>query len=348
MQRTEDLLDNPFMVVLRRDHDELLKDCAKNKDGAVLVVPQATSLKGVAIKLNFVETHVLQLQPACSSGSYINLVGQGIEIKEKEKVLTTSFGFRHYRRLNILEEQSIYEFNAVFKILVVDNPIIGEISSQIGENKPRETVACCDLLNSAPEVENELFDRLHSFRQRYVQVKGCEKETARRIGVIAEDVVLRLTKHFGALNSADFVHVQVERTIYAALHAFIWPHLLTATEEHANKLHAIFQAWTPALVCQELKAPERFAAADLRAASEKLKELDLMISPMEKLQGLQEVVTAAQNAANTGGGVTGQGGGSRKNKSVTDATLVSTWYVLFLRWKFPIRLGGGNDNLVCY
>ena len=38
-----------------------------------------------------------------------------------------------------------------------------------------------------------------------------------------------------------------------------------------------------------------------------------MISPMEKLQGLQEVVTLAQNAANTGGGVTGQGGGGKSN-----------------------------------
>eukprot|EP00913_Durusdinium_trenchii_P007823 g7342.t1 len=76
-------------------------------DRTVILVPCAECLEAEHFGQSFLETHLLQASamPNC----YMNLLGQGVEIKESS--VTTQLGFQEHRICEVLQNDSMYDLS---------------------------------------------------------------------------------------------------------------------------------------------------------------------------------------------------------------------------------------------
>mmetsp|Transcript_95401 Transcript_95401/g.309138 ORF Transcript_95401/g.309138 Transcript_95401/m.309138 type:complete len:503 (+) Transcript_95401:135-1643(+) len=116
----EDLNKNPFLCVLQKSFEGLYRRAVERGD-ATLVVPCAECLDGSSFDQVFVETHVLRAAPV--PGCFINLCGQGVEVKDSS--VHTDLGFAEKRICEVLQTESMYEFGNHFRVLITDRPLIG-------------------------------------------------------------------------------------------------------------------------------------------------------------------------------------------------------------------------------
>eukprot|EP00745_Piridium_sociabile_P030902 TRINITY_DN51265_c0_g1_i1.p1 TRINITY_DN51265_c0_g1~~TRINITY_DN51265_c0_g1_i1.p1 ORF type:complete len:194 (-),score=10.10 TRINITY_DN51265_c0_g1_i1:642-1223(-) len=135
--RSEDIDRNPLMVSLRAHFLRMyLMLCER---GGVLLLPVASSLNGVKVTQVLIECHIL----FCTHipGHFLNLIGQGVELRERRAF--TSFGFKEERHCNVVQEDSLFDNGCTFKVVCVDEPI------QILNPAPLQAQSCTTRLKSS-------------------------------------------------------------------------------------------------------------------------------------------------------------------------------------------------------
>lgn len=287
----EDLMQNPFLRVLRASFDGIYRSAAERGDATAVIVPCSDCLETDNFSETFVETHVLYATHV--PGFYTNLLGQGIEVSDAS--VTTDLGFADVRVCKVLQAESMYDYGNNFRILVTDRPLVGKFRVAHAVEPGTTRLETSDWLNSAPAVMDELFDQVDRFRKTFVQVPGCEQSTAERIREMCDEAKKRLIRHHKLRQLAEHrqVEYQVSRSVYAALHSFVFPHLQRILGEAEKRLALQLQAYSST---RELASQEDIGLLDVTPSAELLSLLDHKITPHEKIEAINDAHTALQKA----------------------------------------------------
>jgi len=319
-QHAEDLMQNPFLRVLRASFEDLYRQAAERGESTTLLVPCAECLETENFNQIFMETHVLR--SVSVPGCYMNLCGQGVEIKDGVGV-STQLGFSEHRACEVVQTESMFDFGSCFRVLVIDRPLIGRYravqgavdrSSALAKAKanPAPTAGGLSLpdvssqadqaaewLNSAAAIQDALFDEVDRFRKTFVQVPGCEQSTAERIREIVGDSVRKLIKHHGLTQTSQQKQLEhhVSRHTYAVLHSFLFPHLQEILGEAEARLESGIRSF--ASVGELLEAipgaqGRGLGLVDLGGCAEQLAEVEHKITPHEKIACINEAHTLLQ------------------------------------------------------
>uniref|UniRef100_A0A0G4F6W2 VPS9 domain-containing protein n=1 Tax=Chromera velia CCMP2878 TaxID=1169474 RepID=A0A0G4F6W2_9ALVE len=312
MKGKEDLGTNPFITVLRSSFERLNKFVSERE--ATLLVPSAVSISGVHITQVLVESHIIQ--PTHIPGSFINLSGQGLEVRDG--AVHTSFGFKEHRVCRILQEEGVYEYGHNYKILIIDVPVTGSFSgvaNQSGSKDPQRSsgqiapeladfetsadeaaAALQDWFELCPEVETDLHAKLGRLKRTYILVSGLEYDFAQRLSEICSLVVSKLCEHprlewasHTQFNRSIVVNA-VEHHIFNGVYPKLWRHLTTSLWPREKVLQsrlALFPS-SSALLEQFSLDPIK-SAANLDSAADKLGEMAAERLPHNKLQIIRSV-----------------------------------------------------------
>ncbi|CAJ1428935.1 unnamed protein product [Effrenium voratum] len=187
----EDLSQNRFLQILRASFEGIYQQAARRGERTVILVPCA-ECEAEHFDQLFAETHLLQA--SAIPGCYMNLVGQGVEIKDSS--VATQLGFQEHRVCEVLQSESMYDLGNTFKVLVIDKPLIGRHKPLPGavDRAKADQAPPDELLMHAPVIQGEFFDQVDRFRKTFIQVPGCENRTAERIRDIVTDAVQKLAK----------------------------------------------------------------------------------------------------------------------------------------------------------
>lgn len=300
---------NSFLRVLRDRFEGIYRLAAEKGEESCLLVPCAECLPDENFNQVFIEAHVLRATRA--PGFFMNLVGQGVEIKDN--AVSTHLGFQENRVCAVLQTESMYDYSHTFRVLVVDRPLTGKFRPTPGsERVPTGTTAgsgsrpaapmvdqACEWLNTAPAIQDDLFDQVDRFRKTFVQVPGCEQSTAERIRELVENATARLITHHNLKQPSQHrqLDYHVSRSVYAALHSFVFPHLKDILVEPEERLEAAILSYgsTAELLNCIPKAQENgLGSVDIQACSDQLDLLDHRITPHEKIQCIDEAHSVLQ------------------------------------------------------
>eukprot|EP00446_Apocalathium_sp_SHHI-4_P036965 CAMPEP_0177303650 /NCGR_PEP_ID=MMETSP0368-20130122/6245_1 /TAXON_ID=447022 ORGANISM="Scrippsiella hangoei-like, Strain SHHI-4" /NCGR_SAMPLE_ID=MMETSP0368 /ASSEMBLY_ACC=CAM_ASM_000363 /LENGTH=539 /DNA_ID=CAMNT_0018762209 /DNA_START=128 /DNA_END=1747 /DNA_ORIENTATION=- len=340
----EDLNKNPFLCVLQKSFEGLYRRAVERGD-ATLVVPCAECLDGSSFDHVFVETHVLRAAPV--PGCFINLCGQGVEVKDSS--VHTDLGFAEKRICEVLQTESMYEFGNHFRVLITDRPLIGRFrtvlaaADRVGSGasgskaavpspgpaggaaaggarawrpEPAEDPGPSDQplewLDSAPDIQGSHFDEVARFRNTFVQVPGCEQSTAERIREIVDATAHKLIRHHRLEQPSQQrqLEYQVSRNTYAALHSWIWRHLqhiLATPEERLEKGIRSFASAEELVEAIPGCQGRGLGLVDIKRCSDQLDEVDHKISPHEKIACIDEAYSALQRCVADGARQAGSG-----------------------------------------
>jgi len=233
----EDLERNPFFVALRTTYQALYERACRSGEETVILIPAASSLDDPqSIPLHLIEAHILRASHSTGQGIFVNLSGQGVEIKDGS--VSTSQGFEEHRMCTVIQQESMYEWDNTFRVLIIDIPIIGKYKNTARRARRDSFDAVEEWINTAPEIENDLFEVVNHFRQSYVQVPGFEYETGKRIERMCEMAAKKLRQFHNIQDpyQEGLLRYTVSKTMYAALHSFLFPHLVYALQVHEERL----------------------------------------------------------------------------------------------------------------
>jgi len=304
----EDLMKNPFLRVLRSSFEPLYRAAAERGEATTILIPCAECLDGENFSQIFIETHLLL--SACTPGCYMNLLGQGVEIKES---VSTHMGFTEQRTCEVLQTESMYDCSNTFRVLVTDKPLVGKYRILPGAaDRPKVGVSVAvtpahdgtneDWLNAAPAISDDFFDQVNRFRKTFVRVPGCEQSTAERMREITGATSQRLIRHHKLSQPSQQrqVDYQVSWNAYAALHSFVFPHLqniLTRPEEQLEKAIRSYQTAGELLDAMPDAAGRGLGTVDVRGCAEQLALMDHKITPHEKIACIEAAYSALQQCA---------------------------------------------------
>ncbi|KAF4668077.1 hypothetical protein FOZ61_007209 [Perkinsus olseni] len=335
----EDIFTNPFFAKVREEDSLLQYAAGGGSTGAaesgrppVILVPCQRSLSGQPESASLSRHHQIEahiLQSAHVPGQYCNLRGQGLEIKSDRVI--TGVGFGQRRICHVTQTENMYDYGTNFKIFVLDRPVCGAYTSGRGGAGPASLAMAgpCDWLSGCPQAEDDFYDKIFKFRQTYLLVPGYEKAAAVRIRDIASEAVAAVERHeagkpsglvrpVAAPPGSDIKH-EVERTAYATLHAFIFPHILQYTLPEDTRLterirrYAIVQEFVFRNYCNggnlnlrtilaAASAPKDILAAkndvltrSVQSLVAELGKLDNQIAPMDKLSAMTVCGTALEH-----------------------------------------------------
>lgn len=303
MQRSheEDLGQNAFLRALRVNYEGLYKRAAEKAENTIILMPCADSLHSEHISQAFAECHILQV--AYIPGNYMNLLGQGVEINDD--VVQTSFGFQEQRICTVIQRESMYDFGNSFTVLVLDKPLTGKWRiRQSGMDRPGLKTndvpfQPCDWLNTAPNIDAELWQEVHGFRKTFVRVRGCEQQMAERMHSICSETALKLIQHHQVKKEAQQREIAsaVSRAVYCVLHSFIFPHLVKELTPFEAKLVSVIKSFaSPAEVLEEIPGASNkgLSKVDVSRSSVRLANLDSLIAPHEKVGCVVETYNLLQ------------------------------------------------------
>eukprot|EP00933_Yihiella_yeosuensis_P035495 TRINITY_DN2904_c0_g1_i4.p1 TRINITY_DN2904_c0_g1~~TRINITY_DN2904_c0_g1_i4.p1 ORF type:complete len:443 (-),score=74.41 TRINITY_DN2904_c0_g1_i4:263-1591(-) len=309
----EDLMQNPFLQVLRASFEGIYAQAAARGERTCLLVPCADCLEGESFGQVFAETHLLQA--TCVPGCYMNLLGQGVEIKSS--TVSTHLGFQEPRVCEVLQNDSMYDLGNSFKVLVIDKPLSGRYkplkgassavssqpaaaattaaSSTAGTSEPSAE----DWLNTAPGIQGDLFDQVDRFRKTFIPVPGCEMSTAERIRDICREATQRLIRHHKLTLPSQHRQLEyvVSRNAYAALHSFVFPHLKRSLAQAEDRLQqAIWSYNTVEELVQAIPGAQGrgLGLVDVRTSSKELEAMDGKIAPHEKISCIDKAHSELQ------------------------------------------------------
>ncbi|KAF4728540.1 hypothetical protein FOZ63_025903 [Perkinsus olseni] len=322
----EDIFTNPFFAKVREEDSLLQYAAGGGAPGAaesgrppVILVPCQRSLSGqpesASLSRHQIEAHILQ--SAHVPGQYCNLRGQGLEIKADRVI--TGVGFGQRRICHVTQTENMYDYGANFKIFVLDRPVCGAYTSGRGGAGPASLAMAgpCDWLSGCPQAEDDFYDKIFKFRQTYLLVPGYEKAAAVRIRDISSEAVATVERHEGGKPSglvrpvaappgSDMKH-EVERTAYATLHAFIFPHILQYTLPEDTKLAERIRNYCNGgslnlrTILAAASAPKDILTAKddvltrcVQSLVAELGKLDNQIAPMDKLSALTTALEHCQ------------------------------------------------------
>jgi len=133
----------------------------------------------------------------------------------------------------------MYEWDNTFKVLIIDIPLAGTFKNTSRVARRDSFDAVQEWINTAPQIENDLFEVVNHFRQSYVQVPGFEYETGKRIERMCESAAkkLRMFHNIQDPYQEGLLRYTVSKTMYAALHSFLFPHLVNSLQVHEDRLN---------------------------------------------------------------------------------------------------------------
>lgn len=313
-------MQNPFMRSLRSSFENLYRRAAERGEATTIIAPCADCIEG-EISQNFAEAHILQA--AVVPGCHMNMLGQGVEIKDNS--VSTHLGFQEHRTCEVRQSESMYDFSNTFRVLVTDKPLCGRyriIQGAVDRGGPKApgnntgavgpADAQCDWLNTAPAIQDDFVDQVDRFRKTFVQVPGCEQSTAERIREIVGDAKKRLMRHHRLQqpNHQKQLDYQVSRHAYAFLHSFVFPHLqriLAPAEERLQKAIRSYATAAELVAAIPDAAGRGLATVDVRRCSEALELMDHKITPHEKITCIDEAHSMLQRGVEDGARADGAG-----------------------------------------
>lgn len=320
-------MQNPFLRAMQDVYSHIYDCAAERGEATTLLVPCAECLESKTFGQIFVETHVLQA--AAIPGIYMNMCGQGVEIKDTS--VSTHLGFSDKRTCEVLQTESMYERGNNFNVLIIDKPLIGDkyrpvqgavdrgsksaadaIAGAMG-GSPRgmglpsvgEEMGPAEWLSSASSIDTAHFDEVDRFRKTFVQVPGCEASTAERIREIVANTVQKLIRHHKLAQPTQQRQLKhhVSRATYAALHSWLFPHLVKILAVSEDRLDKGIQSYVSVaeLVDAIPGAQGRgLGQVDLKSCSDQLEEVDHKISPHEKIACINEAYSFLQQCVAEG------------------------------------------------
>eukprot|EP00397_Hematodinium_sp_SG-2012_P043998 GEMP01049035.1.p1 GENE.GEMP01049035.1~~GEMP01049035.1.p1 ORF type:complete len:420 (+),score=73.14 GEMP01049035.1:48-1307(+) len=293
--RTENLEQNPFIVTLRNAYPRIYEHACEKGERTVIVVPMKDCLlDSPTISQRFVETHILET--AYIPGNYLNLLGQGVEIKDD--CLLTSYGFKEQRVSKVVQQEFFSDYGqSGIKILVVDVPLAGQYRSQAKLQRRVSFDAVQEWINTAPQIENDLFENVNLFRRTYIQIPGFEIETGKRIETMCADATKKLQVFHDIRDpyQQSLLHYTVSKTIYAGLHSFIFPYLISTRELHQKKLNqGLDDTNMEDLVEALLPGKKELWALFRDDMRSHITALEATISPHEKLDRITSMLVLIQ------------------------------------------------------
>eukprot|EP00747_Dinoflagellata_sp_TGD_P079855 gnl/TRDRNA2_/TRDRNA2_160671_c0_seq2.p1 gnl/TRDRNA2_/TRDRNA2_160671_c0~~gnl/TRDRNA2_/TRDRNA2_160671_c0_seq2.p1 ORF type:complete len:439 (-),score=85.35 gnl/TRDRNA2_/TRDRNA2_160671_c0_seq2:53-1369(-) len=291
------------MKSLTRDFESTYRRALERGLSTVVVVPCAESLEGLkSFDQAFVEAHVMHA--AHVPGCFLNLLGQGVEIKESS--VSTHLGFQEQRVCMVSQTASWHDYGQPYRVLVTDRPLVGQYkiipggadTKKAGASQVAAPDPSTEFLNSAPMIQDYFYSQVDVFRNTYVQVAGLEQSTAERIREICTETTKKL-KEFHKLNQAQSqqAEFQVSRLAYVALNSFLFPHLqhiLTSAEERLEKAIRSYSTTQELIDAMPDGGDSKsLHLLDVRECSEKLAAMDLstMMTPHEKVACIDEAHT---------------------------------------------------------
>ena len=287
----EDLSQNRFLQVLRASFEGIYRQAAKGGEKTVVLVPCADCLEVEHFAQNFAETHLLHA--TCVPGCYMNLLGQGVEIKDSS--VSTRLGFSEQRVCEVLQSESMYDVGNTFRVLVIDKPLIGRhrplpgAADRAKATAETSELSVDDMLLQAPMIQGDFFDEVDRFRKTFVQVAGCEGRTAERIREIVNGAVQRLSRHHKLTSSSQLRQLEftVSRQAYTALHSFVFPHLQQILSTHEERLQKAIRSYGSVEDVVEAipGGGQGLAFVDISEAAKELELMDGKIAPHEHLGG---------------------------------------------------------------
>uniref|UniRef100_A0A7S0F9V2 VPS9 domain-containing protein n=1 Tax=Pyrodinium bahamense TaxID=73915 RepID=A0A7S0F9V2_9DINO len=312
----EDTNQNSFLNALRNHYDAIYSRAVERGESTTLLVPCAECLEQQYFSQVFVEAHVLRATRV--PGCYMNLQGQGVEVKESS--VSTRLGFTDNRTCEVLQTESMYDYGNTFRVVVIDRPLIGKYRAlpDRGLSKPAASATATglpapltpadapgDWLNLAPGIQDDFFDQVDRFRKTFVQVPGCEQSTAERIREIVNDASRRLIRHhrLSQVSQHRQLDYHVSRHAYAALHSFVFPHLQRILAEAEGRLERAVRSYasTEELVSAIPGAQGRgLGLVDVSGSSEQLALMDHKITPHEKIACIDEAHSLLQRCVAEG------------------------------------------------
>ncbi|CAK0828137.1 unnamed protein product, partial [Prorocentrum cordatum] len=89
----------------------------------------------------FMEAHLLKR--ACVPGLYMNLLGQGVEIRDSS--VSTHLCWAESRVCEVLQSESMYEsdYCSTFRVFVIDKPLLGKYKTCCGEEEEDQRRKSC-------------------------------------------------------------------------------------------------------------------------------------------------------------------------------------------------------------
>lgn len=326
-------MQNPFLRVLRASFEGLYRHAAERGEATTVLLPCAECLEGEREGFSqvFMETHVLQEAqvPCC----FMNLLGQGVEIRDS--CVSTDLGFAEERTCHVLQTESMYDFGNTFRVQVIDKPLIGKYRKSQGSAAAEKSgggggskggvpgSGALAWLSEAPAIEDAFYDQLLQFRKTFVQVPGCEQSTAERIREIVGDATKRLIRHHNLVQPTQIrqLDYQVSRNAYAMLHSFAFPHLqriLATAERRLDKAIRSYDSIEDLLSAVPGAGGRGLGRVDVKACSDHLAQMDHEITPHEKIACINEAHSALQRCA--ADGALGSGRGPRRQEAAVEIT----------------------------
>ena len=293
----EEVFGNPFYEVLRADFEHTLVRSLQT-GGSLVVLPSELVLrqltKPVFSSKKFAEAHILQA--AHIPGLFCSARGQGVELRGDRLILTSA---AHVA--TILQSETIFDFSESFRVVIVDKPLdpsFGVSMDTVSADPlkpsgggPSEWLASC------PMLENDFFERIVKLRKTFVLCPGFEAHLGARIRDMSAQCAGSLLRYLpsGLNASAQLVQADIERSAYASLHAFIFPHLMRCVDENPSLSKNL--ALPLERVLREMRAPVDLLAVHkslesllpLRVGADFTK-LGQSITPQQKVNALTRIV----------------------------------------------------------
>ena len=298
----EDLFSNPFYEYLRQNHEELLVSAIQREPPSVLVVPSSQALAGISKSVyqskRFAESHILF--SAHIPGLFCSVRGSPVEFRNDRLILTVE-GTKHV--CPVTSTESIYDFGNSFKVLVVDKPLLHVASDESGasaalasgkslESTTRTGGGPSEYLAAVPLIETDFIEKVSKLRRSFLLVPGYEGHLALRIKEMSTIAANQVVRYLPAPTpTVGVVQQDIERAVYATLHAWIYPHIQSAVE--SKTLFGENLRKPIMLILRELEAPSallsNISGVESAVKSEIcpiFQKLMISITPQQKINGI--------------------------------------------------------------
>lgn len=298
----EDIFSNPFYEYLRQNHEDLLVSAIQREPPSVLVVPSSQALMGVSKSVfqskRFAESHILF--SAHIPGLFCSVRGSPVEFRNDRLILTVE-GTKHVCPVSSTE--SIYDFGNAFKVLVVDKPLIRvrsdetEATTALGSGKTPDSIirtggGPSEYLAAVPLIETDFIEKVSKLRRSFLLVPGFEGHLALRIKEMSTIAGNQVVRYLPAPTPpVSVIQQDIERAVYATLHAWIYPHIQSVVEN--KTLFAENLKKPTSLILRELEAPpgllSNISGVESAVKSEIcpiFQKLMIAITPQQKINGI--------------------------------------------------------------